>query len=122
MEVTLMNKVSRKWLVVVAWLIVAGAFSLGHTCSASADCAGVGDLMYQVLSNCGEPSWVQSKEERTVGSGFVPFHTPDGWLRGPLIVTEIEQWVYNFGPSRFMWVLTFENGILRSISNGGYGY
>ena len=118
-----MKKVSKKWLVLVVWLVVASSLSLEPKATAgSVQCAWVGDLMVDVLNKCGEPSWVESREETTVGAGFVPFHTPDGWLRWPLIINEIERWIYNFGPTRFMWILTFENGILKAANTGGYGF
>ena len=118
-----MKKVAKRWLVIVAGIVVVSSFSPEHKAVAlSVSCARTGDLMTDVLSNCGEPSWVESREERMVGAGFVPFHTPDGWLRGPLLINEIETWVYNFGPSRFMWILIFEGGILRSADTGGYGF
>jgi hypothetical protein len=121
-EAIQMRKVCRKWLVFVAWMVFASCFCMGDKAHAFSDCAGVGDLMYDVVNNCGAPTSVESGEKRMIGSGFVPFHTPDGWLRGPLIVTEIEEWTYNFGPTRFMRILRFENGILTSIRVGGYGY
>ena len=34
----------------------------------------------------------------------------------------IEEWTYNFGSTRFIRFLRFENGLLRNISRGGYGY
>lgn len=34
----------------------------------------------------------------------------------------IEEWTYNFGTSRFIQTLVFEDGILMSITSGGYGY
>jgi len=35
---------------------------------------------------------------------------------------EVEQWVYNPGPTAFIRVLTFKNGVLERISLEGYGY
>lgn len=34
----------------------------------------------------------------------------------------IEEWIYNFGPRRFMRKLSFENGELIEIDEIGYGY
>ncbi len=37
-------------------------------------------------------------------------------------VISIEEWTYNFGPSRFIQTLRFENSRLVSIQIGGYGF
>jgi len=83
--------------------------------------------MSDVVANCGEPTWVQIGEGRQLGQVFIPYHVRDGWfLPGPFIGREfpvdVEEWVYNLGPTRFLRILRFENGILRSIRTGGYGY
>jgi hypothetical protein len=67
----------------------------------------------QVLAFCGPPQargpvqhvvvWVQD------GIGLVP------------IVTRIEQWFYDRGPSEFVRVLTFRDAVLDTIELGGYG-
>jgi len=35
---------------------------------------------------------------------------------------QVEEWTYNFGPRRLMRVIRFENGLVTSISELGYGY
>ncbi len=116
----------RKGLFVLACMVIAGVFFLGHSSPAFADCAMSGDLMWDVVQNCGEPSWVEAGQQRTFGQYFVPHRMRDGWLvEGPVIgevPVDVEQWVYNYGPTRFVRILTFQNGILKSISRGGYGY
>ncbi|WP_082048073.1 DUF2845 domain-containing protein [Geoalkalibacter ferrihydriticus] len=34
----------------------------------------------------------------------------------------VDEWTYNFGPRRFLLHLIFENGRLRQIETGGYGF
>ncbi len=34
----------------------------------------------------------------------------------------VEEWTYNFGPRRLMRVIRFENGLVTSIRQLGYGY
>jgi len=34
----------------------------------------------------------------------------------------VEIWTYNYGPSRFLDYVRLENGIVRKIYSGGYGY
>ena len=82
--------------------------------------------MSNVVANCGEPTHVEIGGRRQLGQFFIPYHVGDGWLlQGPFIgevTVDVEEWVYNLGPTRFMRILRFENGILKSIRNGGYGY
>ena len=116
------NKASRAWLVLLAWTVAFSCFCAESEAFAFGGCANVGDLMVEVLANCGEPSSVRVRDQEMIGTGFVPYHVPDGWMRGPVIITTVEDWIYNFGPTRFIYILRFENGILRSINTGGYGY
>lgn len=34
----------------------------------------------------------------------------------------VEEWVYNFGPTKFIYYVTFVNGRLERIQAGGYGF
>ena len=121
-----MRKRSRKSLIVCAFMMLAGCVCFAHKTFSFSDCARVGDLMSDVVAYCGEPTQVTVGEKRQLGQFFVPYHVRDGWLvQGPFIgevPVEVEEWVYNFGPTRFMRILSFENGILRSVRYGGYGY
>jgi len=38
------------------------------------------------------------------------------------VYVTIEEWTYNFGPSRFVRIFTFRNGSVTDIRTGGYGY
>jgi hypothetical protein len=121
-----MRKGSRKSLIIFALMMFAGCVCFAHMTFSFSDCARVGDLMSDVVANCGEPTQVNIGERKQVGEFFVPYHVRDGWLlQGPFIgevPVDVEEWVYNLGRTRFMRILRFENGILRSIRNGGYGY
>lgn len=90
-----------------------------------------GDTKAQVIHKCGEPSFVESWEEERIQRDYYDapvFSTRTGeynWYREPFLVKElirIEEWTYNFGSTRFIRFLRFENGVLRDISRGGYGY
>ena len=35
---------------------------------------------------------------------------------------QVEEWTYNFGPRRLMRVIRFENGLVTSVTELGYGY
>ncbi len=84
----------------------------------------------QVLNACGEPTSVRQigvvvrgvelPDRRTYGGGVrierFPGHTR---FTEEVAVTE---YVYNFGPRKFMRRLIFEGGILIKIESMGYGY
>ena len=38
------------------------------------------------------------------------------------VSSEVEVWTYNYGPSRFIDYVRIENGKVRKIYSGGYGY
>jgi len=84
----------------------------------------------QVLKVCGAPtisrhlgyatrgSYVPVR--RSISSGVTTEHFPGyGQYMEEVVLTE---YVYNFGPRKFMQRLTFEAGILVKIETIGYGY
>ena len=84
----------------------------------------------QVVAVCGEPTTrrhlgyaLRSYDYRlrqNVGPGWTEYHSPGyGLLALEVIITE---YVYNFGPRKFMRRLIFEGGVLVSIETIGYGY
>jgi hypothetical protein len=89
-----------------------------------------GDTKAEVIYKCGEPGQVESwDEERIMRDHRVSAYQDrySGYLfyREPFLVKEhvrIEEWTYNFGSSRLLRYLRFENGILKFIATGGYGY
>jgi hypothetical protein len=96
----------------------------------------IGDYQDRVLSECGEPDHVQTwQEERVYGFGHHPqyygvydsyeYVRPGQGAGLPYRIRQlvmVEQWTYNHGPSRFLVHLRLENGIVRSIVSGDYGY
>jgi hypothetical protein len=58
----------------------------------------VGASQFDVRETCGEPTGIEP------GSGY-----------------GTEQWIYNFGPTEFVYYLTFVNGSLEQIEVDGYG-
>ena len=90
-----------------------------------------GDTKTEVIHKCGEPDYVEAWEEEHIQRQYyhVPtFSTRRGeyyWYREPLLVKElirIEESTYNFGSTPFIRFLRFENGLLRNVSRGPYGY
>lgn len=66
-----------------------------------------GDHPYEVLSKCGEPAyvdhWVEYREVRFTSLGIE---------RARVVPITVEEWIYDFGRSRFLQLLHFENGVL----------
>lgn len=86
-----------------------------------------------MLGHCGEPvtqsSWSVEKSRAQVFSGGTITGVHKGQLllvnssRSEVIEADsYEEWTYNFGPSRFLYILTFKNGRLVKIDDDGYGY
>ena len=62
------------------------------------DVVTVGASQFDVKEKCGEPTSIE------LGPGIGR-----------------EQWIYNFGPTEFVYYLTFVNGELERIEVGSYG-
>ncbi len=84
----------------------------------------------QVLVACGEPTTVRYLGT-AVRNVYVPprriwthgvsreIYSRYGYFTEEVVITE---YVYNFGPRKFMRRLLFEGGVLVSIEKIGYGY
>jgi len=87
----------------------------------------VGDTPIQVIDKCGQPEHVETRQEtrHTKDYRFYKNYRSKGWQKPPLMATEtiqIEEWTYNFGPTRFMRHLIFISGRLERIEVGDKGY
>ncbi len=90
-----------------------------------------GDHQLKVQKLCGEPSYVQVRNvyrsglprsrhwDRTTDDA-----TDDELLlhQRSLVEVVVEDWIYNFGPSKLIKQVRFENGVVVSINNRGHGY
>ena len=130
----------KKSLLILATVIIAKVVSAFSADAASLRCGvrliTVGDYKARVLAECGEPDHVQVwEEERIYGFRHHPgyygvyedfeYVRPDNRFGNPYRVRKlvvVEVWTYNHGPSRFLNHLRLENGIVRSITSGDYGY
>ncbi|MCL5022712.1 MAG: DUF2845 domain-containing protein [Nitrospirae bacterium] len=82
----------------------------------------------KVRKKCGEPTNVETWEEEHIKRDFyqnIPVQSLEELSQEPLLVKEhivIEEAEYNFGPTRFIYYLRFENSKLSRITIGNYGY
>ena len=89
----------------------------------------VGDYKYKVYEKCGEPDSIERHFERRVvqnSATIAPFSSQNTLRFGQQQYVEIEvlveEWIYDFGRSRFHQLLRFENGVLTNITELGRGY
>jgi hypothetical protein len=124
----------------VTFLIVVAGLTPCQSHAASLRCGvriiAEGDYKDRVLAECGAPDHVEVwEEERVYKFQYHPRYygiydnyeySPDATEHGqPYRVKKlviVEEWTYNHGPTRFMDHLRLENGIVREITSGGYGY
>jgi len=72
-----------------------------------------GDTKGEVLAKCGEPFYRTSHDEELR-------EQLDG-NRSRKIVVTVDEWTYNFGPQRFMRIITFRNSRVIDVRTGSYG-
>ena len=113
-------------------LIILSTLMLAHASATSLRCGTrlitEGDFKAKVLAQCGQPDHVEVREEERVYR-YYRTHTENyryyenylepGYIK-ELVV--IEEWTYNHGRYRFMDHVRFENGRVRNIESGDWGY
>ena len=73
----------------------------------------IGSTAGEVLYKCGEPASGSQRETITV----------DGKSRHRTIITNaVEDWIFNFGPHQFQYMITLKNGRVKRIQSLGKGY
>jgi hypothetical protein len=85
-----------------------------------------GDSTYDVHTRCGEPKFKTKRMElrtiRTwVGAPCVRPGAQCGYSVERTIEVQVEEWIYDFGPTQFVRYVTFEDGRLLRIVTGDYG-
>lgn len=115
-------------LILIAIPIEAGADSLTADLRCGQYVVLRGARQSEVLRKCGDPSNIESWEKESVKRDFyknIPAQSDEELSQEPLFLREqirVEEWEYNFGPTRFLYYLRFENGKLIRITVGDYGY
>ena len=80
----------------------------------------IGARTTHVLERCGEPVSVDRwTETRTLHEYYRLYNRNYEW-REPVVIV-IEEWLYDFGSTRFQRLLRFENGVLKKIESLRYG-
>jgi hypothetical protein len=86
----------------------------------------IGDTTGEVLMKCGEPTYRDIVGSSTSGTysedtqyNGMEASSSGGGYHGRTVNREI--WIYDFGPRKFIRVLTFSGGRLIAIENGPYG-
>jgi hypothetical protein len=75
-----------------------------------------GDHMLDVYRKCGEPYFKETRVEYRAVRLRSPGLEQERW-----IPVNVEEWTYNFGPSRFMETLLFEGSRVVGSRTLGYG-
>lgn len=78
----------------------------------------IGDRRHQVAKICGEPDYVDSYEKPVISSAYARGF---GYSNVQTFV-HIDVWTYNFGSTRFMKELIFQDGVLHTINQLEYGH
>jgi hypothetical protein len=116
---------------VILWYCIAGVMpAFGTALRCGVRLITEGDTKLKVLAECGEPQYIETWEEERIyrydpWTGYDNDQHDDKGLRKPRFIKEyvvVEEWTYNHGPHRFMDHVRFENGKVREIISGEYGY
>jgi len=86
-----------------------------------------GDSQYEVKSLCGQPHDVQQRTEARRVQRAVQRPCAHGSGSCVVVVDDyvevvVDEWIYDFGPRRFLQYLTFEGGQLVAVRSGPYGH
>ncbi|MCX8011983.1 MAG: DUF2845 domain-containing protein [Desulfobacterota bacterium] len=126
----LRNKISRRgkivFLLLVFGIIIGNPIiAFPDSCRCGNKLVSIGDTKSEVLNKCGPPTWTEQRKEHRLERIYAEPYYKGGESREPIfskVEVNIEEWFYNFGPSRLMQIFRFENGKLVEIETGNYGY
>jgi hypothetical protein len=76
------------------------------------DLVELGYYKEEVRRRCGEPESVETRSRLAGSTVHFPHRTIDIQQYDEI---QVEEWIYNFGPSRLKQYLRFENGELKEI-------
>lgn len=120
------NRFIRNILIIILTIMFSNTYAISLRCGVRLITEG--DPKGKVLAECGEPDHVDIwEEERVYRYYYKPnddYRYYDEYLEPHYVKDHviIEEWTYNHGPHRFMDYVRFENGRVRKIVSGDYGY
>jgi hypothetical protein len=94
--------------------LIPSADVLAATFSCEGGIISTGDRNIDVLAKCGAPDSKESHQEE-LGERL-----DDNTKQRTFSM--VEEWTYNFGPSKFMRIVVLKNGVVANIRLGNYGY
>ena len=87
------------------------------------DCHGrlvvIGASPWEVQERCGEPSAIEDVVKHLAQRAYDPTSQSTVYILMPV---QQSIWTYNFGSTRFLYYLTFQEGKLIDITTGDYGH
>ncbi len=124
-----MNPARAAFLMLAALLLLSASEAAAAALRCGARLITEGDPREKLLKECGPPSdvssWQEELWEEFDGPPSPRLHREFERRRGVYGVrriVQVEQWTYNWGPSRFIDVVRIEDGFVRRIQSGGYGH
>ena len=105
---------------ILLFVLVTSVAMQAHALRCNHRVVNVGDYDFEVAKRCGEPNYVHSRIAYPYR--LVSDHAQRAvidYFPYPMVV---DQWVYNFGTNRLVYLLEFENGRLVHIRTRGRGY
>jgi hypothetical protein len=100
--------VRARWPATVVLAATAGLAEAGNSFRCDGQIVEEGERQIEVQRACGQPDFRDAWDEYLLYTPYPAAH--------------VEEWYYNFGPSRLVQLLKFRNGRLSQIESAGYGY
>ena len=105
---------------ILLFVLVTALAMQAHALRCGQRVVNVGDYAFEVAKRCGDPDYVQSRIA-------YPYRLATGRAHRAVIdyfpyPVMVDEWVYNFGVNRLVYLLEFENGRLVHIRTRGRGY
>jgi len=124
-----MKKLTLLCMAICALLWSAAAVNSAQAMRCGSRLISEGDPKEKLVNECGPPTNIETWEEERYHHYDAP---PPAYLSREFerygsayrvkVFIRVELWSYNYGPSRFMDYVRIENGTVRNIYSGGYGY
>jgi hypothetical protein len=111
-------------LILLSVVLIPSAVSADRTLKCGTRLVSIGDTTAEVLEKCGEPDQIERREEGQDTWISQYFDYEEERFKAPRLVKgpiQVEIWTYDFGATRFIRYLLFENDELIRIETGDKG-